>query len=195
MSKFKIGDKIKCVSKSVYVSENYPTPIVGQIYTVEANHVIGEVTIKESVGGNECELSRTFELEIFELVQEADLLCSTVPTKTPRVTKNENIVYFDVDETLVKWVKSPGEAYIVANYFGERVNLAQHEPHVRFLKSLKERGFYIIVHSGNGWAWAKQVVELLNLNEFVDEIKSKPSKVVDDTPYENWMPPRIYIQE
>lgn len=119
--------------------------------------------------------------------------------KYPKVTENENLAYFDVDETLVHWIKDPeerlskGETIITANYAGSVVTLIENLNHTNFLRSLKSRGFHIIVHSGNGWAWAKQVVELLELQEYVDEVKTKPAKIIDDSDYFNWMPARIYI--
>lgn len=136
-----------------------------------------------------------------DTVEDLDRLTSSVsgiqsvtraPYKGPVVTKNEQVCYFDCDETLVKW-NTGGN--IIADYYGQQVFLEAYEPHIRFLKAMKARGAYIVVQSGNGWAWAEQVVRLLKLEAFVDEIKTKPYKIVDDSPYENWMPTRIFIEE
>lgn len=130
--------------------------------------------------------------------EDIDCLVITVtnlPRKKPIVTKNDQICYFDVDQTLVLWEKEYAPGMITADYYGQVVNLTAYEPHIRFLKAMKARGGHIVVQSGNGWAWAEQVVCLLQLEAFVDEIKSKPSKVIDDSDYENWMPTRIFINE
>ena len=111
------------------------------------------------------------------------------------VTKNENIAYCDVDETLIKWCDWKETYKIQADYHGEKVFIKPHKKHIQFLKSLKARGFYIVVHSNNGWAWAEQIVKLLNLEAYVDEVKTKPSKVLDDSPYENWLPKIIYLDD
>lgn len=112
-----------------------------------------------------------------------------------KVTKNENIAYFDIDETLVNWCDIYDPESLAIDYYGEIVYVKPYTPHIRFLKSLKARGGYIIVHSGNGWSWAESVVKLLKLEEYVDEVKSKPQRVVDDADYSVWMPTRIFIQE
>lgn len=111
------------------------------------------------------------------------------------VTKNEQIVYCDVDETLVLWKKEFNHATKIVNYYGDKVYVEPHYSHIQFLKSLKARGCYIIVHSNNGWAWAEEVVKLLKLEEYVDEVKTKPYKIIDDTNPLEWLPPTIYIKE
>jgi hydroxymethylpyrimidine pyrophosphatase-like HAD family hydrolase len=111
-----------------------------------------------------------------------------------KVTENELLCYFDVDETLVHWKNSRELFSIKADYYGTTVYLDKNYEHIKFLKAMKARGGHIIVHSGNGWKWAKTVVELLELQDFVDEVKTKPAKVIDDSDYENWMPQRIYIK-
>lgn len=112
-----------------------------------------------------------------------------------KVTQNEMISYFDVDETLVYWIKEPQMFNIKADYYGKEVLIKPHNKHIEFLKSLKARGGYIVVHSGNGWAWAEQVVKLLKLEDYVDEVKTKPYKIIDDTHPDSWLPPTIYIKE
>ena len=48
------------------------------------------------------------------------------------------------------------------------------------------------MHSGNGAEWAAQVVKALKLEEYVDSVETKPSKIVDDKPMEDWCHP-IYL--
>lgn len=123
------------------------------------------------------------------------------------INKNENISYFDVDNTLVKWLKSddrfiqdeadPGVWTFdpdikMLDFYGMPKFCKEIRVHTEFLKSLKARGHYIIVHSGNGWQWAKTVVEALNLKDYVDEIKTKGCKYIDDDKPENWIN-RVYL--
>lgn len=125
-------------------------------------------------------------------VEEISGVCSIATGKItgPRITTSENLCYFDVDETLINWSEQGTRS---ADFYGTKKRFWSHTNHIEFLKSLKKRGYYIIVHSGNGWRWAKNVIEALELNDFVDEIKSKPSKVIDDKEYSNWMPSRIFL--
>jgi hydroxymethylpyrimidine pyrophosphatase-like HAD family hydrolase len=109
------------------------------------------------------------------------------------VVRNENVVYFDVDETLVYWTDDEFE--IDANFYGKQQYIKPHFAHIDFLKSLKSRGYYIVVHSGNGYQWAEQVVKLLELEDSVDEVKTKPCKIIDDKPLSDWLGPVIYIKE
>ncbi len=106
------------------------------------------------------------------------------------VTRSEKLVYVDVDETLIMR-SSTG---IKLDYYGMEWTISPIMENINFMISLKERGYYVIVHSANGWLHAKKVIELLYLVDFVDEIKSKPIKYVDDKPVEEWFGPRIYFK-
>lgn len=108
-----------------------------------------------------------------------------------KIVKNEQIAYFDVDDTLV----SSHEGELVVSYYGEKRKVKPHKEHMSFMKSLKERGYYIIVHSNNGYAWAETIVKALKLEDYVDQVMSKPAKVVDDSPAQNWIPTTIWIQD
>jgi len=119
-----------------------------------------------------------------------------------KVTENEMIVYVDVDGTLcVKGEEIDGrdvpggyqgdQAY----YYGVLHRIDRLYLNIAFLKTLKARGWYIVVHSHNGWQWAKNVVEALELQNYVDEVKSKPFKYVDDQDCHSWMGTRINLHE
>lgn len=111
------------------------------------------------------------------------------------VTENENVCYFDVDSTLIfKETKYYNEA-ISLDYYGETWYIRPHLAHVEFLKSLKSRGYHVIVHSANGWKHALNVVNALGLQEYVNEVKTKSIKYIDDRPVEEWFGPRIYLNE
>lgn len=114
-----------------------------------------------------------------------------------KVTENEMVVYVDIDGTLV----NKGD-HVATNYHGTKVDYYgfTHEIHplwsnIEFMKTLKARGWYIVVHSHNGWKYAKNVVEALELQDYVDEVKSKPFKYLDDVPCEKWMGTRINLEE
>lgn len=108
----------------------------------------------------------------------------------------QDTVLFDVDGTLIEWLDTAfdGMGYRIENskvldFYGTPKAVKPIFVHVEFLKSLKKRGYYIRVHSGNGFAWAKQVVEALQLQPYVDSVETKPSKVVDDKPCSDWINP------
>ena len=105
-----------------------------------------------------------------------------------RVTENDNVVYFDIDETLVMWAwpkEFDGQAIKFDN-FGYETMLLPHQKHIDLLKQFKVRGHHVIVHSQGGWQWAKEVVKVLGLENWVDEAKSKPKWIVDDLPATAW---------
>lgn len=88
-------------------------------------------------------------------------------------------VSFDVDETLVRF---------------EGKNLIRHEKHIEAIKRHYYRGHHVRVHSAGGGDWAKLVVKLLGLEEFVHEAVAKDSWYVDDLAADAWME-RYYIPE
>lgn len=188
MHKFKPGDIVLCNDNELCDYELFRDGI----YKVET--VICNIFIKvEGINGQL--LANRFELVKNATPEPIQLLVPENKSKMV-VTKNEQISYFDVDETLVLWKKQKTSLLdIKANYYGESVYLTPHKKHIQFLKSLKSRGGYIVVHSGNGWAWAEEVVKLLKLEEYVDEVKTKPYKIIDDTNPSEWLPPTIYIKE
>lgn len=103
------------------------------------------------------------------------------------VNKCENIVLYDVDLTLITpYITnlSPSGRHIVGkeievNYYGVKKMVLPIEEHIELLKSYKGRGYYIRVHSNNGWQWAEEIVNNLGLQEYVDSIETKPCKWVD----------------
>ena len=100
-----------------------------------------------------------------------------------KVLKENDISSFDVDGTLVVWPKDPNKekfGTIEFDYGNEKVYLYPHLPHIRFLKNCKLRGDYIEVWSKNNYAWAEQVIRKLKLEEYVDLVRSKPVRHIDD---------------
>lgn len=102
------------------------------------------------------------------------------------ITVEQNKIWqFDVDDTLILWNKSElpdSEPLVLMGPKGHTVKVHSHQKNINLLKKLAKVGWYIRVHSGSGWEWAKLVVEALGLCDYVDEITSKPLGNTDDKP-------------
>ncbi len=115
-----------------------------------------------------------------------------------KVVEENKIWQFDVDDTLITWDIS---AYPLRNIFtmkgpkGHDVDLIQNEKNINLLEKLSKVGWYIRVHSGSGWQWAKAVIEALELTEFVDEVTSKPLGNTDDRPPGDGLAYNVYRDE
>ena len=125
-------------------------------------------------------------------------------------TNKKDVCCFDVDGTIIKWKPDVNPVYstysgaflgpstsseefnIKLDFYGTPKYVREIKVHTEFLKSLKARGYFIRVHSGNGAEWAEQVVNALGLKDHVDSIETKPVKFIDDKPMENWAHP-IYL--
>lgn len=112
-----------------------------------------------------------------------------------KITKTEQLFYVDVDKTLVFDCLKYHPDSIETDYYGQLKYVRPHKKHVEFVKSLKERGYYVIVHSANGWKWAKEIVEKLKLETYIHEVKPKGIKYLDDMCASKWMGVRVYIPE
>jgi len=113
------------------------------------------------------------------------------------ITKNENIRPVDIDGTLVihtkEKIKAADRVSVVDPLTGNIINLRINRPMVRLLKEESHRGNYILVWSRGGYEWARNVIQALDLVEYVDQIMSKPLVYVDDTPVTKWLKDRVYI--
>lgn len=110
--------------------------------------------------------------------------------------KNEQLIMFDVDDTLIMWgkIKKGHKAVSVTNpYDGEQNILRKHLAHIKILKDRKSRGATIVVWSHGGYRWAEAVVRALKLEQYVDFCATKPFMYVDDTTAENILGERLYI--
>jgi phosphoglycolate phosphatase-like HAD superfamily hydrolase len=112
------------------------------------------------------------------------------------VIKNEVIVCFDVDDTLVLWNTDKTEGQLFHNpYDNSYTHLKPHKRHIELLKQYKGRGFHVRVWSAGGWQWAEAVVKTLGLESFVDSIETKPAKYIDDLEAKDVLGVRIYIKD
>lgn len=124
------------------------------------------------------------------------------------IVTNESVVFVDVDNTLIKDYFVPkfktaddARGYVLPSdcinldYYGKLVTKQPIQVHVDFVRSLKQRGYYVIVHSGNGYLWAKQVVTALGMVDCVDMVMTKACKHIDDDPDPTHIiGPRVYLK-
>jgi len=68
--------------------------------------------------------------------------------------RSEQVVMWDCDETLVMHYEEDKILDIVCPYDGKFIAVAIHQKHVQLLKDHKARGFYNVVWSAHGFAWA-----------------------------------------
>lgn len=94
----------------------------------------------------------------------------------PQFISNENIVAFDCDDTLILWDHPKSDKILGSSRY------KIHEKHVQLLKRFHARGQFVIVWSKGGAEWAKKVVDLLGIEDYVNLIISKPSWLFDDRP-------------
>ena len=113
----------------------------------------------------------------------------------PQVLGNEQNSMWDVDDTIAMHVHNGGPADLViyndAMECDIRLNI--HHDHVKQIKSHKNRGFTVFIWSGNGSAWAKKVIEALELQDYVDFYMTKPVKFFDDLPAQEVLVNRVYL--
>jgi FMN phosphatase YigB (HAD superfamily) len=102
------------------------------------------------------------------------------------IIRNDQIVEFDVDGTLILW-NHPG-----SNEWLNGVPFKRHLAHIESIKRFHARNQYIIVWSDGGWEWAFYAVKLLGLEDYVDEVRSKSKWHFDDKPHSEWNTVRCY---
>src|ERR1022692_4616922 len=114
------------------------------------------------------------------------------------VIKGETLTAFDIDDTMIMWHSDcpPEEKIsITCPYGGDTRLFKVHKLHVEFLKKTKGRGNTVIVWSAAGVLWAEAVIKALGLEQYVDYILSKPTKIVDDLTPNEIFPCRIYLRD
>lgn len=105
--------------------------------------------------------------------------------------ETENIVCFDVDDTLIAWNLDPDKETIEIN--GYMMNPI-HE-HITGIKQHKGRGHFIIVWSQGGVDWAEEVVKALGMEDVVDIVMTKPKWYYDDIPANDWMKRIFHLEQ
>lgn len=110
-----------------------------------------------------------------------------------QVINTELGTFVDVDKTLILPSGEVEGDVVELTYGDEIVYKKPHQVQIDFVKYLKHRGFHITVWSGNGYAWAEQVVKKVGLEDYIDEVRSKPLMYLDDKPAAAWMGQQVYI--
>lgn len=129
------------------------------------------------------------------------------------VISGNNIVFCDVDDTLVKWAPTQEELEtrgiditcpksMVLNDDNEVVDsgswtqmLVPHRVHIEQLKRHKLRGHTVVVWSAGGFDWAEAVVRALKLEDIVDLVISKPTWIYDDIQPSEFMPKPYWLKD
>lgn len=114
-----------------------------------------------------------------------------------KIIKNENTVFFDVDETLILHQDNNLEDDIFTikdEDTNEYLPVKRHYRHIGYLKKSKARGRFVVVWSANGHKWAETVVKALGLKKYVDLCMTKPTVYFDDVDANTFMS-RVYIKQ
>ena len=116
------------------------------------------------------------------------------------VIKSESVVFFDVDDTLVMHLKDDelvhyNETVEVNDPISMGViRLGVNRPMIRLLQEEAHRGSYVIVWSRGGYEWAHNVLLALYLDDYVDQVMSKPVAYFDDKDIGDWLKYRVYLK-
>ena len=104
--------------------------------------------------------------------------------------KERKTVYFDVDDTLISWYPCTADTEGATHF-----NINGHEyykkaikPNIEGLKAHHRAGHLVVVWSAGGSDHAKNVIEALGIEKFVDVVLTKPDYYYDDKPAVEWMP-------
>lgn len=117
------------------------------------------------------------------------------------VIKSENIIFCDVDDTLVQMLDyenlelDTGSISILDPYDSLYTSRMPMHKNIRILKTWHARGAYVVVWSAFGYQWAETVVKALCLQDHVHQIMSKPRAHIDDLPSTQWMGERIWFPD
>jgi predicted phosphatase len=104
-------------------------------------------------------------------------------------------VFFDVDNTIILWdmSKYPDLNTVDVVHINGTATVAVHQKNLNMLVRLWKCGRFIVVHSGNGHAWAASVIRALGIEDCVDLVLDKPGDLyVDDMPAGHWLGERVW---
>lgn len=102
----------------------------------------------------------------------------------PYVLESDVCVFFDIDNTLIKW--SPNHD-----------TWAPHKRHITELKKFYKRGQPIVIWSSGGYKHALNIIKKLELEKYVTIIMAKPRWWADDCLADDVLPSynRIFYQD
>ena len=105
----------------------------------------------------------------------------------------ENLVCFDIDDTIALWNAPNKDSIQVKGKSGKCNFFTPHERHIKYLKQLKLQKYTVLVWSAAGKEHAKLIITALKLQKYVDIIADKPSMYFDDKQANSWMGPRVFL--
>lgn len=112
------------------------------------------------------------------------------------VVTKENVRPFDCDGCLIRELKHSelqADAYVKDPLTMKNIGVKVNKAMVRLLKEEHYRGGYVVVWSRSGWEWAKNIVEALELQEYVHQVMSKPIAYFDDKDVSEWLKDRVFL--
>lgn len=115
-----------------------------------------------------------------------------------QILHSDNVLYVDVDETLILWGNKEHEEdreIIVDDPYlpGKKNTFVAHQRNIDLVIRNKNQGKHIIVWSAGGYRHAEEVVKALEMEQYVDLILSKPTSYVDDLSMSDWGCKRVYL--
>ena len=117
-----------------------------------------------------------------------------------QVIRNERVIPFDIDGTLITRfdqgdpVVPLDTVEILSPYDGELKFRKPHWPHINLLNNYLARGAQLIVWSKNGVRWAEAVLSAQGIEHENIIVMTKPIVHVDDQPCETWMGERVFMK-
>lgn len=116
------------------------------------------------------------------------------------VIPGDNIVFFDVDNTLIMWDppedqldKAVDLPMLESPYGQDFVKVVPHKAHLTMIQRHYQLGNTVVVWSKSGPRWAEHVVKFFNLQDYVHAVCGKPSCFYDDLKPEEFMVERRYF--
>lgn len=96
-----------------------------------------------------------------------------------KTIRNNNIIYCDVDGTLIFWkdpyLRNDDAMLFIDPRDGEQLYGVPNTRLINWLKRAKQVGKRpIVVWSASGWQWAEAAVHALGLEDVVDVVANKP---------------------
>lgn len=101
----------------------------------------------------------------------------------------------DIDDTLIKRIFPDDPRWndaMVLDYYGEERRAVPLKGNISILKASVARGRNVVVWSGNGFAWAEQVLNKLALDSLDVYVMSKPAGYLDNEECTLWMGAKVF---
>jgi len=129
------------------------------------------------------------------------------------VISGDQILYVDVDDTLIMWNPTPEQIAergieifcpnsTTVNEDGEVVNVGgwsawvvSHRKHIEQIKKHKMRNHTVVVWSQGGFDWAEAAVKALKIEYLVDVVITKPRWIIDDIKPQEFMPEPLWMKD